>query len=259
MFKSILCFFILTACSSSPPPTPPPQPTPPPITQEVSLVTQPATVPVFNNSNPPKGTIGVTLWGSHEKLPSLPSNATSANGKLDIVIDGRSIPQDVAERNGLGTIVMGYTFKVPVQAVQYNYSYTLNVSRTLGIAQVVGYFNFHDKVNNTSLWYGQMAFDTRCGIAVGPMWDQGTNTAIFQVKAPNFACSPFSPRLVSFKVGPAEMANAVQMLRLKFPSLKLSPNMSDYELTHTNVNPEISGVTSRIDVGIQNWQISKQD
>lgn len=260
MTRSIALCLALGGCAgSSVQPMPMPM-QPPPITHETVLVSQPATIPVYNNVNPPKDAAGVTLWGPVEKLPALPSNATSAGGELAIVIDSGSIPGNMAARGGLGSIVLGYSFKVPVQARQYRYSYDLRVSRANPVSQVVAYLNLHDRTSGAHLWLGQIAFDTRCNKAGDVMWDQGTNTPIYNVVANGFSCATYGDwRSFSFTIGQTEVVNAVQALRSRFPTLQLSTNMADYELTHINVNPEIVGAGSRIDIGIKGWTLTRID
>lgn len=247
--------FVLLGCSSSTAQPPyQPQPSPPQPTTMI-LFKQPAIVPAYSNMSPPKDTMGVTLWGPFEKLPSMPTNASSGNGVLDIVIDNASIPRDVQNRGGMGTIVLGYSFKVPVQGSLFMSNYRLRVPRANGIAQVVNYYNFHDKVNKTSVWIGQIVFDTRCDKQGDALWDSGTATPIYNVRYSNFTCSTFNDwRTMSFSVGGYEIAAAASALK---NYAKLSPNIGDYELMHVNINPEAVGANARIDVGIQSWQVSK--
>jgi hypothetical protein len=259
----LLAFLMLGGCGSntttnqqSPPPPPPPS-SPQPGRVETVLVRQPAAVPAYSNAPPPKDTLGATLWGAFEKLPSPPTDATSQNGILDIVIDSASIPRNVASRFGLGTIVLGYSFKVPVSYTEYRLSYDIRVPRADhgggSVAQVVGYYNLHDKVNKVNLWLGQIVFDTRCDKAGDVKWDQGTNTPVVTTLAPNFSCRTFGDwRSVSFVAGSAQIAWAAQQLRSKYPALKLSSNPADFALTHINVNPETAAGTARIDVGLRN-------
>lgn len=257
-----LALVALAGCTSVP--SAPPLPSGGP---ETVLVTQPATVPTFSNVSPPKGTAGVTLWGPVERLPSPPTAATSSNGVLDIIIDSRSIAGNVAARNGLGSVVLGYSFKVPVRAPQYHYTYDLRVTRAdhgpTSVAQVVAYLNLHDQVNGASLWVGQIAFDTRCDKGGDVGWDAGTNTPMFNILAPNFSCRIFDAWLsMSFTVGPAQIAAAAAALRSRYPALRLSGNVADYELTHINLNPEVAvkpGEAARIDIGVARWQLSQQE
>jgi len=246
---------VLASCSSPQPAPYVPQPSPPQPTT-TTLFKQPAVVPTYSNVNPPKDTMGATLWGPVEKLPSPPTNATSTNGTLNIVIDNPSIRGNVAARGGLGTIVLGYTFKVPVTGNQFSTSYSLQVPRAMnGIAQVVTYFNLHDKANNSNLWIGQIIFDTRCNKTGDASWDGNTKTPIYNVLAPNFTCSTFNDwRQVTFRVGASEIQAAAAAVK---SLAKLSPNIGDYVLMHSNINPEAVGATTRIDVGITNWQVGK--
>jgi len=252
---------LFAAPVAPPPPTPqPPAPAPQPGRVETVLVRQPQAVPIYNNANPPPGTVGVTLWGAFEKLPSPPTNATSRDGVLDIVIDSASIPGNVASRYGLGTIVLGHSFRLFVNFPQYRLSYDIRVPRAevngSSVAQVVSYFNFHDRVNKRNIWLGHIVFDTRCDKGNDVKWDQGTNTPIVNVRAPNFSCRTFGDwRSISVTVGPQQIAWAAQQLRSKYPTLMLSSEPSHYDLTHVNINPETAAGTARIDVGVRDWQL----
>lgn len=256
-----LALILLAGCVTGAPP-PPTAPSGP----ETRLAGQGATVPAFSNANPPKGTVGATLWGPVERLPVPPTAATSANGVLDIVIDSASIPGNVAARNGLGTIVLGYSLPAFRQATWYRQDYQLRVTRAdhgpASVAQVVAYFNLHDRTSRTNLWLGQIAFDTRCGNGGHVGWDAGTRTPVVNVLAPNFSCTTFGDwRPMSFAIGPAQITAAVAALKARYPALKLSSNPSDYAISHSNVNPEVAvrpGESARIDVGITRWQLSTQ-
>lgn len=256
-----LALILLAGCVTGAPP-PPTAPSGP----ETRLAVQGATVPAYSNANPPKGTVGATLWGPVEKLPAPPTAASSANGVLDIVIDSASIPGNVKARNGLGTIVLGYSLPAFRQAAWYRQRYQLRVPRAdhgpASVAQVVAYFNLHDRASRTNLWLGQIAFDTRCGKGGDVGWDAGTNTPYYNVLAANFSCTPFTGwRSMSFDVGPAQITAAVAALKARYPALKLSADPGDYALTHANINPEIAvrpGESARIDVGITRWQLSTQ-
>lgn len=248
-----------------PPPAPQPTPQPPAPTSlpgkvETLLVRQPLTVPVYSNVNPPRDTVGATLWGGIEKLPSPPTNATSKDGVLEIVIDSASIPANVAARYGLGSLVLGYSFPAPVAYTQYRYSYDIRVPRAEvnggSVAQVVGYLNFHDRVNKRNMWLGHIVFDTRCDAGTLVKWDQGTNTPVVNTRVPNFSCRTFGDwRSISVTIGPDQIAWAAQQLRSKYPALMLSSNPADFLLTHVNLNPETAAGTARIDVGVRNWQL----
>ncbi len=261
---TMLAVALLAACGGGGNPAPIQPPPVAPATSETVLVSQPAIVPTFNNVSPPRGVAGVTLWGPHERLPSPPTNATSRDGVLDIVIDSNSIRGNVAARFGLGTVVLGWSPKTPIRATQYRYSYDLRVSRAdgPGVAQVVSYLNLRDRVNGANLWLGQIIFDTRCSKAGEVAWDTGTNTPMVNVLAANFSCSTFGDwRPVSFVVGPAQIEWATAQLRARYPALRLSANAGDYEVSHINVNPEVATASgsARIDVGIRNWQLTQQE
>jgi len=257
-----LALIALGACGNvadAPPPVAPSR-------SETRIAAQGATVPAFSNANPPKGTVGATLWGPVEKLPTPPTAVTSSAGVLDIVIDSASIPGNVAARNGLGTIVLGYSLPALRSADWYRQSYQLRVPRAdhgpASVAQVVAYFNLHDRTSRTNLWLGQVAFDSRCGSGGHVGWDAGTKTHVVNVVAPNFSCTTFGGwRAMTFDVGPAQITAAATALRARFPALKLSTNPADYSLTHANINPELAvkpGEAARIDVGITRWQLSTQ-
>lgn len=240
-----------------------PAPITPPLSGTV-LIEQPATVLTYSNANPPKGQAGATLWGPVEKLPALPTNATSGDGVLSIVIDSASIPGNIAAKNRLGTIVLGWSPAAWVRADQFRMSYDLRVTRADhspgAVAQVVAYLNLHDNVNRTSLWLGQIAHDSRCGRTGDAGWDAGTNTPRYSVVAPNVACTLFGWRSFSFTVGQAQIAAAAAALRSRYPALKLSGDIRDYALTHANVNPEIAvpvGERARIDLDIAKWRVAK--
>jgi hypothetical protein len=257
---AVLALILLAGCSA--PPAAPVVPSGP----ETVLAVQPATVPAFSNANPPRGTIGATLWGPVETLPAPPSGVTSAGGVVDIVIDSASIPGNVAARSGLGTIVLGYSLPALRQATWYKQSYQLRVPRAdhspLGVAQVVAYFNLHDRTSRTNLWLGQIAYDTRCIAAGGAKWDPGTDTPLYNVRAQGIACAPFGEwRQMTFAVGPAQIVAAVTAIQQRFPASRLSDNPADYSLTHANINPETAtrpGESARIDVGIRDWKLSTQ-
>lgn len=257
-----LALFALAGCAVVPPPVPafPGGP-------EMVVVVQPPTIPTYSNVSPPRGTVGVTLWGPVEKLPSPPTDATSGDSELAITIDSQSIPGNVAARNGLGTVVLGYSFKTPIRAALYHYRYDLRVPRAdhspAGVAQVVAYLNLHDRSSGAHLWLGQIAFDTRCGGGRGgAMWDQGTATAIYNAPAANFSCTTFTDwRTLSFVAGPEQIISAATAVRARYPAIKLSGDPDDYEVTHLNLNPETAtrpGETARIDVGVRNWRLATQ-
>lgn len=259
--RASLALLLLAGCVTGTP-----QPPTVPSGQKTALAVQGATVPAYSNVNPPKGEIGATLWGPVEKLPAPPTAATSAGGILNIVIDSASIPGNVKARNGLGTIVLGYSLPALRSAAWYEQRYQFRVTRAdhgpASVAQVVGYLNLHDRTSRTNLWLGQIAFDTRCAKGGDVGWDAGTNTPMFNVVAANFSCATFADwRQMTFAVGPAQITAAVAALRAKYPALKLSTNPSDYSLTHSNVNPELAvrpGEAARIDVGIKGWQLATQ-
>jgi len=261
----LFALLALSACSAPPPVAAMGDP-PPPVAPETVRASQPAVVPTYNNVSPPRGAVGVTLWGPVERLPSPPTDATSAGGVLAIVIDSASIPGNVAAKNGLGTIAMGWSPVAWIQATWFKQAYRLRVPRadaySGGVAQVVTYFNFRDRVNSASLWMGQVIYDTRCDKGGDIGWDQGTNTPMFNVVAAGFSCTPYGAwRDVSFNVGPEQLKAAASALRARFPTLRLSSNPADYSLTHANINPETAtklGGPARIDVGVSGWKLSTQ-
>lgn len=259
-FLAPLALFLLAFCA------PPPPTATYPGGPETVIAVQPATVPIYNDTSPPRGVVGATLWGPVERLPSLPTNATSSNGELAIVIDSASIPGNIAARNGLGSLVMGYSLPTFRAATWYRQTYQLRVTRAghgpASVAQVVAYFNVLDRVNHTSLWLGQIAFDTRCSKGGDIGWDAGTNAPMRNILAAGFSCQPSGDwRSMSFDIGPTQITAAAAALRAKYPMLKLSSNPGDYSLTHANINPEIAvpaAAAARIDVGVRAWRVVTQ-
>ena len=238
-----------------------------PAVPETLLFSQPASMPAYSNMNPPKGTPGITLWGSVEKFPCPPTAASSGMGEAHIVIDSASIPGNVKERNGLGSVVLGYSLQAWRKALAFRCTYDLKVTRVehgpKSVAQVVAYFNFRDTRNNLNLWMGQLAWDSRFGKGGEAGWDAGTNTPFFIVASSGIGYQTYSEwRSFSFRVGSTEIANAARALRARYSQLSMSSDMADYSLTHFNINPEIyaaSGENARIDTSIRNWRIYQQE
>jgi hypothetical protein len=238
-----------------------------PIAGERLIFSQPASVPAYSNILPPKDIPGVTLWGPVEKFPCPPTAATSGAGEVHIVIDSASIPGNVAARNGLGSVVLGYSLQTWLKAQSFRFSYDLKVTRAShgpkSVAQVVAYFNLRDTRNNTSLWIGQLAWDSRPEQGGDAAWDVGTNTPFYTTAASGSSNIPYSDwRSFSYRMGANEIASAAWALRARYPKLAISSDVADYSLTHFNINPEIyaaSGENARIDVSIRNWRVYQQE
>lgn len=240
------------------------QPAPAPRPGKI-IVQQGETVAVYNNVNPPRNTVGATLWGAYEKLPSPPTNAASAGGVLDITIDTASIPQNVAT-HGAGAIVLGSTFDpVPMTAGgMFHYSFEMRVPNAAGpgTAQVVAFYSFNDRTSKMGFWHGLIVFDRRCDRGETVKWDdhggrdgKGTNRPIMSVRAPTFSCQPFGDwRRYSFAVNAEWLGRVIARLKGQYPALALSANPLDYELRHVNLNPEVHPV-SRIDLSVRNWRL----
>jgi hypothetical protein len=226
---------------------------------------QPPTLPTYNNVLPPKNEAGITLWGPIEKFPCPPTSAISGMGEAHIVIDSASIPGNIAARNGLGSVVFNYSFQPWIKADSFRITYDLKVTRAEysanSVAQVVAYFNLLDQHSNTSLWMGQLAWDSRPGKGGDVSWDAGTNTPLYISTAPGLTALPYTEwKSFYFQLGAAEITGASAALRARYPKLALSSNIRDYALTHCNINPEIavaSGENARIDASIRNWQVYK--
>jgi hypothetical protein len=168
------------------------------------LVQQPTDVTevqsiAYVNRVPTKGTVGVTLWGSHYQLqptsdetlkhytgfspPDPQSNyqvsvasdrpgATAIQahgGEIGINIDSTSIAANLADRFDLGTIVMGADLPTPARPFSSgkNAKYTFVAAipsshqTNQGVSQVVAYYNLRDRVHNHAFWFGMVVLDSR--------------------------------------------------------------------------------------------------
>jgi hypothetical protein len=151
------------------------------------------------DANPPKGVVGVTLWGSHYPLrptedrtlrnhtgfsPSPPlgncqlsvdpaspgATAIQACGsEIGINIDSASIAANLAGRFDLGTIVLGVDLRTPARPFasgrRARYSFAARIPRSRqsnrGVSQVVAYYNLRDRVRRQGFWFGMVLFDSR--------------------------------------------------------------------------------------------------
>ncbi|MCW5737135.1 MAG: hypothetical protein KIS73_23620 [Enhydrobacter sp.] len=168
------------------------------------LVRQPADVAdarsiSYVNKNPPRGSPGVTLWGSHYQLqptedqtlgsdtgfsPPIPrdmyqlsvdpdsAGATAVQaygGEIGINIHSASIAANLPERFNLGTIVLGANLVKParpfVEGRKAKYSFTAKIPRSRqtnrGVSQVVAYYNLRDLRRKQGFWFGMVVFDSR--------------------------------------------------------------------------------------------------
>lgn len=153
----------------------------------------------YVNTVPPKGAVGVTLWGSHYQLepsqdqtlslytgfsPPAPTAAYQVSvapnqqgataiqaqgGEVGININSASIAANLSSRFDLGTVVLGVNLARPAQPFavgkKAKYSFVLSIPRAeqanAGVAQVVAYYSLRDRVHNQSFWFGMVLFDTR--------------------------------------------------------------------------------------------------
>jgi hypothetical protein len=256
-----------------------------------------------NNSQMPLGQMGITLWGPYEALtfagtatqltpftglavqtPLVEHQLVVGRGwpgatgiqtqgrQIGINIHSQSVPQNIASRGGLGTVVVGYNFKVvdrikpfAKRSNRLRYSFEMKVPRSYylgdGVTQVVAYFLLLDVVHKQAIWYGFNAFDSR-GIhhlynvgADSVMWDPGTNLPIVHSAfgygryfattdfgSTAFTGYPFAGyHSYSITISGSQLGGAIQSLKTRYPHLvgRLSDNPADYELRHFNFNPEI--------------------
>ncbi len=151
------------------------------------------------NAGPPKGAVGVTLWGSHYQLqptedrtlenntgfappdprasyqlsvaPASPgaTGIQAHGGEIGINIQSTSIASNLASKFDLGTIVLGANLPAPVQPFasgkKAKYSFAARIPRSgqtnRGVSQVVAYYSLRDRVHNQSFWFGMVVFDSR--------------------------------------------------------------------------------------------------
>jgi hypothetical protein len=168
------------------------------------LIRQPADVTdvrslSYVNTGPPKGSVGVTLWGAHYRLQPtedrtladdtgfappdprrdhqlsvapLSPGATAIQaygGEIGINIQSASIAANLADRFDLGTIVLGADLAAPARpfavGMKAKYSFAAKIPRSRqsgrGVSQVVAYYSLRDRVHRQSFWYGMVVFDSR--------------------------------------------------------------------------------------------------
>jgi hypothetical protein len=153
----------------------------------------------YVNSNPPRGVVGVTLWGAHYRLqptedqtlgsdtgfsppaprgnyqlsvdPTSPgATAIQAyGGEIGINIHSASIAANLAGRFDLGTIVLGANLATPARPFasgrKAKYSFAASIPRSRqsnrGVSQVVAYYNLRDRGHKQGFWLGMVVFDSR--------------------------------------------------------------------------------------------------
>lgn len=202
--------------------------------------------------------------------------------EIGIVINSETALETV--RN-LGTVVIAQNNSPPIDCFakgkKIRYSFDLKVPHSRvtnkGVTQVSAYLYFKDRVNKQGFWYGLCTFDSRglrhrFKVGFKPvMWDaQGTNVPIANVTAGyDWNVRPFSTafytgrtftkyRSYNFTVGPKEFNNVLARIKAKYPTMKLSSNLSDYDWTSANINPEVHaapGSTAQIGLAVRNWKV----
>ena len=168
------------------------------------LVRQPSDVSdarsiAYVDAAPPRGTVGVTLWGPHYRLqptedqtlgndtgfsppaprrnhqlsvaPSTPGATAiqAAGGEIGINIHSASIAANLAGRFDLGTIVLGTDLPAPARPfasgrkAKYSFVAKIPGSRqsNRGVSQVVAYYNLRDRMHRSGFWFGMVLFDSR--------------------------------------------------------------------------------------------------
>ena len=204
--------------------------------------------------------------------------------EIGIYIDSTSLAAGMPTVNNLGTVVLAHNM-LPNGGLglgrSFRYSFDLKVPfadvRNGGVAQVVAYFCFTDRVHRQSFWYGMNLFDSR-GLWYrfrngfkSVMWDGGTNLPIAHVSAgfdwvrPGstafFTGRPFGDyRSYTFVAGPAQINAAVTRIIAKYPAMasRLSTNSADYDLGNVNLNPEVAalpGAYAGIGMAVRNWKV----
>lgn len=185
----------------------------------------------------------------------------------------------------LGTVVIEQNVSPVIDCFakgkKIRFSFDLKVPHSkvvnAGVTQVSAYLHFRDRVNKQGFWYGLCTFDSR-GLrhrfkaGFKPvMWDlQGTNIPIASVTAGyDWSVCPFSTafyrsrkfdnyKSYNFTVGPKEFNKVLARIRSKYPTIKLSSNLSDYDWTSANINPEIHaapGSVAQIGLAIRDWGV----
>ncbi len=171
----------------------------------------------FVNQNPPKGKIGLVLWGDKYQLksprnpflrlgtgstnPSLvtwpwwftSTGVQSGNDELGISIHSPSIKKNLSGTGNLGTVVLGAN-NAPIKSVfkggklRYSFDLKVPVARVYGgaTAQIVAYFSFTDAKSKLSFWYGMNVFDLRgTNYQDTVSWDEGSSKPIVTAFAGN--------------------------------------------------------------------------
>jgi len=168
------------------------------------LLKQPADVTdvrsiAYVNANPPRGAVGVTLWGSHYQLrptedetlggdtgfspppprgncqlsvdPASPGATAiqACGGEIGLNIHSASIAANLAGRFDLGTIVLGANLATPARPFasgrKAKYSFAARIPRSRqsnrGVSQAVAYYNLRDRARRQGFWFGMVLFDSR--------------------------------------------------------------------------------------------------
>ena len=185
----------------------------------------------------------------------------------------------------LGTVVIAQNVSPVIDCFakgkKIKFSFDLKVPHSkvvnAGVTQVSAYLYFKDRVNNQGFWYGMCTFDSR-GLwhrykaGFKPViWDsQGTNVPIANVTAGyDWSVRPFSTafyrgrkfdkyKSYNFTVGPKEFNNVIARIRARYPTMKLSSNLSDYDWTSANINPEVHaapGSVAQIGLAVRDWKV----
>lgn len=143
---------------------------------------------------------------------------------------------------------------------------------------ISAYFLLRDRTSRHSLWLGAAVFDLR-GIDRFPDtvhlddWEAGTGLPIlFTALHPRsawlhpgphsstFADKPFADyRRFEFRVGPRELQTAIRAMKARWPDLDVvSEDSGDFQLTHFNVNPEVSappGSRGRLGLSVRDLRL----
>ena len=267
-------------------------------------VFEPANI-AYSNKSPPKNKAGVTLWCPDKKWEpngmdlsnftglKAPNNSQMTvdpnfNGSTGFQVHGDQIGININSESTLnlprylGTVVLSQSLSPVVncfaQGRKVKYSFELKVPFVkltgTGVAQVVAYLYFKDRVNKQGFWYGMMTFDSRglwyrykAGLKHVQMDVGGTNVPIANVTAGfdwSFSSAFFRGKTFdnyksyNFTVGPKEFTNVLERIKKKYPTMVMSSNLSDYDLTSANLNPEVSahpGSTAQIGMTVKNWRV----
>lgn len=176
----------------------------------------------YVDQNPPRGQLGVTLWGNNYQLkfadrskcrekktglvvlqgvqgfevsvnPHWPC-ATAVqvtNDGIGIIIHSPSIRKNLPSRGNLGSVVLGFQplkqLSVWKNGGKLRYSMDLSVPSATGfnggVAQIVAYLALRDSKSKQSVWFGVDLFDLRGPDMPTTEWDSGTNTMILKTSA----------------------------------------------------------------------------